>query len=271
VTTPIDEFGDYAALDPFFRIMEEGLAGYVDDRHFFDLLAEDVIFEYVISVPGYARRVEGRRAVAELYRGYGSNMVLRSADELAVHRDREASVIVLEYAMHGQAVQTGRTYDNDFVSVITSRTAKGRTGGTAWTPSRSSTSERFVHHEQGAYAIALILIVEPCGSPWSHGHRDALLADQLHAGLVQAHLGPPRIVWPRVDVQHVFHVVDKLAAGRFRQAVALLQPWLQFVFSVSAAPFRAKCRSRCRVPQACQLAGAVSIGHAHLVPDCTPG
>ena len=65
VTTPIDEFGDYAALDPFFRIIEEGLAGFVDGRHFFDLLAEDVIFDYVISVPGYPRRVEGRRAVAE--------------------------------------------------------------------------------------------------------------------------------------------------------------------------------------------------------------
>lgn len=31
VTTPIDEFGDNAALDPFFRIIEEGLAGFVDD------------------------------------------------------------------------------------------------------------------------------------------------------------------------------------------------------------------------------------------------
>jgi hypothetical protein len=60
VTTPIDEFGDFAALDPFFRIIEEGLEGFVDDGHFFDLLAEDVIFEYVVSVPGYPRRVEGR-------------------------------------------------------------------------------------------------------------------------------------------------------------------------------------------------------------------
>ena len=124
MTTPIDDFDDFAALDPFFRIIEEGLAGFVDGRHFFDLLAEDVIFDYVISVPGYPRRVEGRRAVAELYRGYGSNMVLRSADELAVHRDHEASVIVLEYAVHGQAVQTGRTYDNRFVSVITIKERK---------------------------------------------------------------------------------------------------------------------------------------------------
>jgi len=124
VTAPIDDVGDFAALDPFFRIIEEGLAGFVDGRHFFDLLAEDVIFDYVISVPGYPRRVEGRRAVAELYRGYGSTMVLRSADELAVHRDREASVIVLEYAVHGQAIPTGRAYDNHFVSVITIKDRK---------------------------------------------------------------------------------------------------------------------------------------------------
>ena len=67
---------------------------------------------------------EGYGVLMPEYRGYGSNMVLRSADELAVHRDREASVIVLEYAVHGQAVQTGRTYDNHFVSVITIRDRK---------------------------------------------------------------------------------------------------------------------------------------------------
>jgi len=33
VTTPID-VGDYAALDPFFEFIEEGLAGFVDGGHF---------------------------------------------------------------------------------------------------------------------------------------------------------------------------------------------------------------------------------------------
>ncbi|MGV9271500.1 nuclear transport factor 2 family protein [Kitasatospora sp. NPDC003701] len=110
---------DFAALDPFFRVVQEGLAGLVDGEHFFDLLAEDVVVEYVVSVPGYPRRVRGRQAVADLYRGYGDIMVLHSADELAVHRDPATSVVVLEYAVHGKAVQTGRAYDNHFVSVIT--------------------------------------------------------------------------------------------------------------------------------------------------------
>jgi ketosteroid isomerase-like protein len=115
----IDNASDFAALDPFFQIIQKGLEGLVDGEHFFDLLADDAVFEFVISVPGYPRRVVGRQAVADLYRGYGDVMVLHSADALAVHRDPETSVVVLEYAVHGRAVHTGRAYDNHFVSVIT--------------------------------------------------------------------------------------------------------------------------------------------------------
>jgi hypothetical protein len=40
--TPIANLGDFAALDPFFRIIKQGLAG---PGHFFDLLAEDAVFD----------------------------------------------------------------------------------------------------------------------------------------------------------------------------------------------------------------------------------
>ena len=72
----VSNLDDFRALDPFFRIIEEGVAGLVDGEHFFDLLAEDVVFEYIITVPGYPRRVAGRQAVAELYRPYGATIVL---------------------------------------------------------------------------------------------------------------------------------------------------------------------------------------------------
>lgn len=70
-------------------------------------------------MPGYPRRVQGRDAVADLYRGYGQAMMLHSADDLHVHHDPATSVVVLEYAVHGRAVHTGHSYDNHFVSVLT--------------------------------------------------------------------------------------------------------------------------------------------------------
>ena len=51
--TAVSNLDDFQALDPYFRIIERGVAGLVDGEHFFDLLAEDVIVEYVITVPGY--------------------------------------------------------------------------------------------------------------------------------------------------------------------------------------------------------------------------
>ncbi|RAG80955.1 hypothetical protein DN069_35140 [Streptacidiphilus pinicola] len=107
------------ADSPFFRIIQRGLDGLVDGEDYYDLLADDVVFEFVITVPGYPRRVEGKQAVVELYRDYGDYVALHSADKLRVHRDPATSVVVLEYEVHGTSVPTGRPYDNRFVSVVT--------------------------------------------------------------------------------------------------------------------------------------------------------
>ena len=119
MTKFVEESSNFGADGPFFHVIREGLHGLVDGDDFFDLLAEDVVFEYVISVPGYPRRVEGRQSIIDLYGDYDSYMIVRSADNLRVYRDPAASVVVLEYEVHGQAAQTGRPYDNRFVSIVT--------------------------------------------------------------------------------------------------------------------------------------------------------
>jgi len=73
-------------------------------------LAEDVVFDYIITTPGYPRHVEGRQAVAELYRPYGDMIVLDRCHDLAVHHDPNTGVVVLEYASEGRVVATGAPY-----------------------------------------------------------------------------------------------------------------------------------------------------------------
>jgi ketosteroid isomerase-like protein len=116
--TVVGNLADFRALEPFFAIIEEGVAGLADGEHFFDLLAEDVVFEYVITVPGYPRRVEGRQAVAELYRPYGATFFLDRCFGLAVHHDQATGVLVLEYASQGRAIPTGAAYSNRYISVL---------------------------------------------------------------------------------------------------------------------------------------------------------
>ena len=116
--TVVSNLDDFQALDPFFRIIERGVAGLVDGEHFFDLLAEDVVFEYIITVPGYPRRVVGRHAVAELYRPYGATIVLDRCYYLAIHHDQLTGVVVLEYASQGRVAPTGGAYNNRYISVL---------------------------------------------------------------------------------------------------------------------------------------------------------
>lgn len=117
--TEIENLGDFKGLEPFFRVIEEGLSGLVDGDHFFEIHADDVVVEYIHTVPGYPRRIVGRSALAELYRPYSQAMTLHRCFDLVRYHDREAGVVILEYASEGHAVPTGAPYLNRFISVIT--------------------------------------------------------------------------------------------------------------------------------------------------------
>lgn len=119
MTKYTNDSSNFGTNGPFFRIIREGLKGLAKGDDYFDLLADDVIFEYVISVPGYPKHVQGRQSIIDLYKGYDDYMRVHSADNLRIYRDPEASIVVLEYEVHGESVQTGRPYNNRFVSIIT--------------------------------------------------------------------------------------------------------------------------------------------------------
>ena len=108
----------FRALDPFFNIVQQGLAGLVDGDHYFDTLADDAVFEFRYIFPGWPLKVEGRKALMTLYAGYGDNIVLHGAGALVAHRTQDPRVVILEYEVHGKTVRTGASYDNRFNSVV---------------------------------------------------------------------------------------------------------------------------------------------------------
>jgi uncharacterized protein len=95
-----------AALDPFFDVIQRGLAGLVDGEHYFDTIADDAVFEFRYDFPGWPRRTESRDALMALYRGYGDGIVLNGAGALVVHpkvvlwRDYMDSLAVMRALSH---------------------------------------------------------------------------------------------------------------------------------------------------------------------------
>lgn len=119
MTKYAEDDSNFGADGPFFRIIKEGLGDLVDGEDYYDLLADDVEFDFVISVPGYPRHVVGRDSIIGLYAGYDDYMSVTRADGLRVYHDPDASVVVLEYEVHGSSLATGKAYDNRFVSIVT--------------------------------------------------------------------------------------------------------------------------------------------------------
>ena|SRR5258706_11151666 len=112
-------YAAFSALDPFFDIVQRGLAGLVDGDHYFDTIAPEAVFEFRYRFPGYPTKVVGREAVMALYSGYGGGMRLHGADALVVNTSRTEGVVILEYEVQGKAVRTGKLYENRFISVVT--------------------------------------------------------------------------------------------------------------------------------------------------------
>jgi ketosteroid isomerase-like protein len=114
----------YAAMRPYFEVVAAALKGLVDGTDFFDIHAEDVVVEYIITVPDYPRTIVGREALAGLYSDYGESIVQSGSSDVYRYYDPEQSVVVLEYTMHGTVVRSGAPYVNRFISVITVKDRK---------------------------------------------------------------------------------------------------------------------------------------------------
>ena len=112
-------YAAYSALDPFFDIVRRGLAGLVDGDHYFDTIAPDAVFEFRYRFPGWPTKLVGREALMALYAGYGEGMALHGADALVVNISQTPGVVILEYEVQGNAVRSGKLYENRFISVVT--------------------------------------------------------------------------------------------------------------------------------------------------------
>lgn len=113
---------DFDALNPFFAAIKRMVGERVDGPHFFDMLAEDAVWEYGFVFQGTVSHVAGREAIREHFRGYHRILWLDAIDTEIVHPTPDG--LILEYRSHGRGTQSGKPYNNQYVSVITIKDRK---------------------------------------------------------------------------------------------------------------------------------------------------
>ena len=85
---PNPKYAAYEAADPYFDLVRGALGDLVDGEHFFDIVADDVVYEVLYDFPGWPRIIQGRADLMARFRGYGDNIELQSADKLISPQDR---------------------------------------------------------------------------------------------------------------------------------------------------------------------------------------
>jgi uncharacterized protein len=112
------KYAAYEAADPYFDLVRRALGDLVDGEHFFDIVADDVIYEVLYEFPGWPRVIQGRADLMAKFKGYGDNIELQSTDRLITHKTDNDGVVVIEYEVHGTIRATGVKYNNRFCSIV---------------------------------------------------------------------------------------------------------------------------------------------------------
>ena len=115
---PNPEYAAYDPAKPYFDLVRSALASLVDGEHFFDIVADDVVYEVLYEIAGWPRVIKGRAGLMAQFRGYCDNIELQSADNLIIHETDDGRVVVIEYEVDGTILATGVKYNNRFCSII---------------------------------------------------------------------------------------------------------------------------------------------------------
>jgi uncharacterized protein len=111
-------YAAYAGAAPYFDLVRSALGERVEGGHFFDIVAEDIVYEVLYDFPGWPRVIEGRAELMARFQGYGGEIALQSADKLITHQTDDGRVIVIEYEVHGTILATRAQYNNRFCSIV---------------------------------------------------------------------------------------------------------------------------------------------------------
>lgn len=116
--TEQQNYAAFAGARPYFQLVRRALSDLVDGDHFFDTVADNIVYEVLYDVGGWPRVIKGRAELMDRFKGYCQHIELQSADQLVVHKADDSRVVVIEYEVRGTILATGVRYHNRFCSII---------------------------------------------------------------------------------------------------------------------------------------------------------
>jgi hypothetical protein len=129
---PNPKYAAYQPADPYFSLVRLALGGLVDGEHFFDIVAEDVVYEVLYDIAGWPRVIQGRPDLMAQFRGYCENVELQSADKLITHKTDDGHTASSNMKSMGRSSRLALSTTIDFAQSSRWKIGGFRTGETTW-------------------------------------------------------------------------------------------------------------------------------------------
>lgn len=116
--------------------LQHFLSNLVSSKHpdLMEMLTEDAIMEFPYHLPTTPTQLVGKQEIVKYFAGVGNLMIFDEFRLAAAHQTINPDVAVLEYEGTGKAVQTGRSYQQKYITVLTFRDGRISHWKDYWNP-----------------------------------------------------------------------------------------------------------------------------------------
>ena len=112
------------------------LTNLVSSKHhdLLEMLTEDAVMEFPYHLPTTPTQLVGKQEISKFFAGFGDFLTLDKIRLVAAHQTADPDVAILEYEGAGQATQTGKPYQQQYITVLTFRNGRIAHWKDYWNP-----------------------------------------------------------------------------------------------------------------------------------------
>ena len=116
--------------------LQHFLSNLVSSKHpqLMEMLTEDAVMEFPYHLPTTPTQLVGKQEIVKYFAGIGNLMTFDEFRLVAAHQTINPDAAVLEYEGTGKAVQTGRCYQQKYITVLIFRDGRISHWKDYWNP-----------------------------------------------------------------------------------------------------------------------------------------
>jgi ketosteroid isomerase-like protein len=103
------------------EVLETFLASAATPSTLINLIADDAVIEFPYALPDRLQKLTGKQEIVPYFMALKDTIAIDEMRRVAVHRTTDPNIVIVQSEGKGHAVQTGQTFEQKYISVLSFR------------------------------------------------------------------------------------------------------------------------------------------------------